>query len=110
MFFDKRTKIEELTNKPNAEKAIKMYAELTKRIKASDPELVVALRRTADGKYCNMKWGEVEKLSPQTLKGLEFIGDFCKIKGSSYISIIWLPLKKKFDKLRQKMEVVQNGD
>lgn len=98
--FDRRSRIEELANRVNPEKAIKTYAELTKRIKASDPTLTVALRRTADGKYCNMKWGEVEKLSPQTLKGLEFIGDFCKIKGSSYISIIWLPLKKKFDKLK----------
>lgn len=101
MFFDKRIRIEELANKPNTEKAIEQYASKLKRIKASDPELVVALRRTADGKLFNMKWGEIEKLSQQTLKGFEFIGSKHDINGKPYIPLIWLSLSHKFEKMKK---------
>jgi len=98
--FNKNKVLEEI-NKPDAVKGVEQYAAKLKRIKAADPTLTVALRRTADGKLFNMKWGEIEKLSPQTLKGYEFIGSMHDIKGKPYIPLICLSLSHKFEKMKR---------
>lgn len=106
-FFSKKSIIEaelldrEIGKELDTETAVEQYAAKLKRIKAADPTLTVALRRTADGKLFNMKWGEIEKLSPETLQKYEFIGSKHDIKGKPYIPIIWLPLYRKFELLKQ---------
>lgn len=104
--MDKKSVIErelldkELGKEMDTETAVKIYVSKLERIKASDPDLIVTLKRTADGKLYNMKWGQIEQLSQQTLKGLEFIGSMHDIKGNSYIPLIWIPLSRKFEKLK----------
>lgn len=101
MLFDKRSKIEKIVNKPDEQKAIDQYVNKLKRIKVADPQLMVAIRRIEDGKHFNMKWGQIEKLSPQTLQKYEFIGSLTEYKGNKFIGLIWIPLFRKFEKMKR---------